>query len=677
MKFDQRDWILSGMLGTMDRTDNTPMWLVGSIVAGGLALSMSGLWFIGIAVSALGIIWVEKRHNTMLDTVDYSVKYGVAPITIRTKKGLREYLDQMGRDQTARQILQVAKAHPNYLAPIHWKLLQEVYGNDLVDLLNRPITDEDVDFYHDIKPYRQATQQATVLQLPSDTTLQSDSDTVLQLPSDTALQSDSDTVLQDNLPFTPEIMNPVDVLGDRLRSLLIIAPTGAGKGILISNLIRHFKAKYPNLKVFAFDGKNQESETGYWLEGFNEVVRVNLDQDEPSYVAEWILKLISRASTAPFDSIVMIDELNSLIKVLGNGQKHSPSKEKKQICGKALGTILRKLSTAASLGDGRNHHVWGIGQVPNLSALGLNGGEANQLRKVAIAVKTNPTHTDQLVLETGFTGIRRDAEYRSLIDRCIELSPIKRAWYDSGTAKWYAMPVLPNYSGYDRDSRQVVAIPKSKGLQKSKILVGYGSNSSDPLESSDISWELERTRRSLLLSKEDAEKIHQHLKAQGLWYDPSSSQLDNFKSAETVNPKNKEFASAVNAKEDDSLSDAVNELAEMVSVLPEQKQRQVETLIPKIHDLQKEKRSDLLWICVLSAEKGLIKAADVCRLYKYKPWFKRLASETGSNISDAIRNLFLELQSLGIGQCSDAGDRLGFNLLPDLMPDSQHPTNQS
>jgi hypothetical protein len=356
----------------------------------------------------------------------------------------------------------------------------------------------------------------------------------------------------------------------------------------------------------------------------------------------------------------MIDELNSLIKVLGNGQKHSPSKEKKQICGKALGTILRKLSTAASLGDGRNHHVWGIGQVPNLSALGLNGGEANQLRKVAIAVKTNPTHTDQLVLETGFTGIRRDAEYRSLIDRCIELSPIKRAWYDSGTAKWYAMPVLPNYSGYDRDSRQVVAIPKSKGLQKSKILVGYGSNSSDSLESSDISWELERTRRSLLLSKEDAEKIHQHLKAQGLWYDPSSSQLDNFKS-----------------KEDDSLSDAVNELAEMVSVLPEQKQRQVETLIPKIHDLQKEKRSDLLWICVLSAEKGLIKAADVCRLYKYKPWFKRLASETGSNISDAIRNLFLELQSLGIGQCSDAGDRLGFNLLPDLMPDSQHPTNQS
>ena len=262
-------------------------------------------------------------------------------------------------------------------------------------------------------------------------------------------------------------INPTSVIGNTLSSLLLIAPTGAGKGILVSNLIRHFHKSYAGLKVFAFEGKNDQNETGYWAEGFEQVARVNLDicdAIEAARAISWIVSQVDQSHGYGSPSILLVDEANTLITVLENGAKYG-IREDKEECGIALGLIKKKISTAASTGNSAQKYVWVIGQNPNLTALGLNGGDANQLRKIAIALYSNPVLTDQITLNTGYTGKKQDASYRSVIDDLIECSPVDRAFYDSASAQttenkgWFPMDKMINYSGYDRDSRKHIGNP--------------------------------------------------------------------------------------------------------------------------------------------------------------------------------------------------------------------------
>ena len=262
-------------------------------------------------------------------------------------------------------------------------------------------------------------------------------------------------------------INPISVIGNTLSSLLLIAPTGAGKGILVSNLIRHFHKSYTGLKVFAFEGKNDQNETGYWSEGFEQVARVNLDicdAIEAARAISWVVSQVNQSHGYGSPSILLVDEANTLITVLENGAKYG-LREDKEECGIALGLIKKKISTAASTGNSAQKYVWVIGQNPNLTALGLNGGDSNQLRKVAIALYSNPVLTDQITLNTGYTGKKQDASYRSVIDDLIECSPVDRAFYDSASAQttknkgWFSMDEMINYSGYDRDSRKHIGSP--------------------------------------------------------------------------------------------------------------------------------------------------------------------------------------------------------------------------
>lgn len=289
-------------------------------------------------------------------------------------------------------------------------------------------------------------------------------------------------------------VNPLSTLGDKLSSLLIIAPTGAGKGILMSNLTRHFYAMHPTLKIFAFEGKNDPNETGYWSEGFTSVVRVNLDNCQPTEAANAILYAMGLVSSVPHGSpsILLIDEANALITVLTIGSRHG-AKEDKELCSQALGEVMKKISTAATTGQSAQKFVWVIGQNPNLGALGLNGGDAAQLRKVAIALPTNPVMTDQIIMTTGFTGKRQDQTYRSMVDDLMETSPVDRAYFDSARVTghdqrgWFPMDRMTNYSGYDRDSLTTIGVPPSVNLPKSKILSGHGSTTNVVHETTTLS----------------------------------------------------------------------------------------------------------------------------------------------------------------------------------------------
>lgn len=416
-------------------------------------------------------------------------------------------------------------------------------------------------------------------------------------------------------------VNPIDVLGDRLRSILMIAPPGAGKGILISNLIRHFKAQNPNLKFFAFDGKDMPEETGYWLQGPDEVVRVDLDREDPVKVAKIVLFLIERSHTADRDSVLLIDELNTLITVLDNGRKFST--EKKDLCAAALGTVLKKLSTAASTGDSRNNHIWAIGQNPNLSKLGTDGGTANQFRKLAIAMESNSVHTDQLVLGTTYTGSKQDQAYRESIKKKIAASPRKRAFYDSGTAQWYAMGEMPNYSGFDRDSHQQVGKPPALDLPPAKIWCGYRPQDQDPGSPS-----------------ESAQPSTQSFDAPNATTDEWTEQL-NWAIAE--------MGSARQSLEANGISE---ELAD-----------DLEALAERLQPIVVGKRYDLLCIMVESLRKGEIKAANINANYHRKQWYKDLKNALGGD-REGVRNLFRELASMGIGQTFGEKEQLSYLLLP-------------
>jgi hypothetical protein len=93
----------------------------------------------------------EKRHGKVLDAVDYSIKYGAAPAAIRDEKTLREYADHMGRERAAEQLLQAAKSDIP-LNGSQWRFLEDHYEDRLDDLLDRPMNDKDIKFFHELLP---------------------------------------------------------------------------------------------------------------------------------------------------------------------------------------------------------------------------------------------------------------------------------------------------------------------------------------------------------------------------------------------------------------------------------------------------------------------------------------------------------------------------------------------
>ena len=99
-----------------------------------------------------------------------------------------------------------------------------------------------------------------------------------QLPAHSAQRSDR------------PLSSPIDYLiGDRLRTALIIAVSGGGKDFLLSNALRVFLTSHPGYQVVLMDCKDDSKEYGYYF-GLPRVTvhRLNVATSSDTEITRWV-----------------------------------------------------------------------------------------------------------------------------------------------------------------------------------------------------------------------------------------------------------------------------------------------------------------------------------------------------------------------------------------------------
>lgn len=231
---------------------------------------------------------------------------------------------------------------------------------------------------------------------------------------------------------SPETVNPSPVrylLGDRLRSVLIAAVSGGGKDVLLSNALREFLTLYPDFTAVVMDCKADPKETGYYAN----LPRVTVYRLDVATASE---------STALAWIDAALDDFNN------RGEKAL------LVCNEGIDVrALSKrycdvISSFVSSGDSRQKYAWEAGHSGHAVDLRISGPARSRFRPLAIAVQGEEMQVEALMQSRWLADTANDMR---AIEAEMRRSPVHRAWTDG--RRWYAMPVLTNYSGYDRDSR--------------------------------------------------------------------------------------------------------------------------------------------------------------------------------------------------------------------------------
>ncbi|MCU0552109.1 MAG: hypothetical protein MUC48_22465 [Leptolyngbya sp. Prado105] len=259
--------------------------------------------------------------------------------------------------------------------------------------------------------------------------------TITVQTSDSMPQDSAITELPNSLPS----FNPVDYLvGNRLRTSLIISVSGGGKDILLSNALRSFLPTYPKFTVIVMDCKNDPKETGYYAE-LDRVTfyRLNLAASSDSTIAAWIDAILDDFNNRPEYCLLICNE-GTLIR------------EKS----KRYADVVKSL---VSSGDSRQKYCWEAGQSAHNDDLKTNGASRSRFRPLMIGMLGEEMQIEAVLQAKWFADSARDL---SAITSEMRRSPVRRAWCDG--MRWYPMPELPNHSRYDRDSRSFFAVQNTQ-----------------------------------------------------------------------------------------------------------------------------------------------------------------------------------------------------------------------
>lgn len=213
---------------------------------------------------------------------------------------------------------------------------------------------------------------------------------------------------------------------------------GCGKGMVMANWLRSIKSKH-DVQIVYIDPKADPKEQGY----FNGVVdyyhagRISrMDGKEAIEFIKQGLREYDKlcdSSTHAY-TLLVLDEGTAIGKLFSSERDNY---------------LDRKLTEYVSCGDSGGSNVWFVSQSPFMDDLGLKSGAATQLLKLIIARDKDLESIRSWGNAVLMRGIDIDAA-KSAISK----SPVDRALYWGGAGSgWYPMPELPNYSGFDRDSR--------------------------------------------------------------------------------------------------------------------------------------------------------------------------------------------------------------------------------
>lgn len=250
----------------------------------------------------------------------------------------------------------------------------------------------------------------------------------------------------DDNQSTPESVQvgEIDIIAeltDRIQNIAGIGLGGSGKGMLIANACRAVKAKHPGKKIFLINGKDDPREYGYFQGIVDEERRLHCETAKPQTVAAWF-----ESAIADYDKYVQGN--NGALLIIDEGTIIGARLQA------AKSTALNdKIIGITSSGNSTGKRIWVFYQTPFVGGNGSNLSANSPLISLVIV------RSDSIgVLEQW----RRSSLFKkfssSEVEELAKKSECDRAVYWGGSATWYPMPKLENYSAYDRDTETYLKV---------------------------------------------------------------------------------------------------------------------------------------------------------------------------------------------------------------------------
>jgi hypothetical protein len=237
-----------------------------------------------------------------------------------------------------------------------------------------------------------------------------------------------------------------EVMVDSPYSTFVIGMSGAGKDILVYNVVSEIRKKYPQAFIIGIDGKNAPSERNLWAKpNYDHTIHFSMG-DSPEDYHEDLLSIFDQVDSYPPFTFIVFSELNGVRdSYLSNNMKD----EWQQIANK-IRYIALQLNYAQK-------YFIATAQTANKEELGIGAGRQNaQFCMVSNGQQQSFINAVSRAAVFEGNGVKDTATWQSAISRSPAVSHLPNAnqlggiaYFHSGIGRWMPMPRLHN-AGQDR-----------------------------------------------------------------------------------------------------------------------------------------------------------------------------------------------------------------------------------
>ncbi|MEL7333587.1 MAG: hypothetical protein AAFN12_15175 [Cyanobacteria bacterium J06560_2] len=248
------------------------------------------------------------------------------------------------------------------------------------------------------------------------------------------------------------------------KSSVLIAVGGGGKGMYLANQVRVRAAADPRYIAFWIDPKGVDDESGYFAHPQIAAYRFCATECSPAEISTHIKNAMQhyRAlcySLPPKTPVqLIVDEWYFIQAQLKGGDEEAKA---------ALLDIVSSLRAMVSLLDGAHKHITLVSQSPKVNdILQGGGGILTSLEKIVL-LSNDGRGIDVLDKCAQCRVIPRSLNSPETLQSITSESPVNRAIYVAGELR--PMPILENYSAYDRDNQQVLDISEASVINLAEV----------------------------------------------------------------------------------------------------------------------------------------------------------------------------------------------------------------
>ncbi|MBD2535780.1 hypothetical protein H6G97_43085 [Nostoc flagelliforme FACHB-838] len=237
-------------------------------------------------------------------------------------------------------------------------------------------------------------------------------------------------------------------IAKKVTNMLWVGVPGSGKGITISNAIDAIKRLHPGIHIFYIDPKGDEKETGYFKGRVDTFKRAKILEMSPVEAVLWVKECFTEFQNISGSKLIILDEGTAVCSKFKNTKGE-------------IGWLKDKIISYCSCGDSSGWHFWIVVQNPHTDDLGISGGLRSQLTSVALVHPDNVPAYNAMIATQLIPSARKITSTQVM--EIAAQSPVGRAVYYGGINEWIPMPLLKNFSGYDRDTKNFIdSAPSNK-----------------------------------------------------------------------------------------------------------------------------------------------------------------------------------------------------------------------